>query len=115
MPEIGLDAPGVLPCVRQVVAGTVPEHVRVDLEVEACCLTSPRYELLEARDGEGGSTLGYEDEGGLGASLELPEGPKLTTGERMDRGCSVLSPADVKPPSLEFDLVPTKIADLRSP
>ena len=61
MTEKGLEASGVNALVSQCVTTGMAELMRVDLELEPCSLSSPRYKLPEARNGEGRCSLGKED------------------------------------------------------
>ena len=52
MAEIGLDGPGIDAVVGQLEAASMPEHVRVDLDIEACSLASALDHRLKATLGE---------------------------------------------------------------
>jgi hypothetical protein len=50
--KIGLDRPGIDAVVGQLEAAGVAQHVRVDLHIEACSLTSALDHRLKAALGE---------------------------------------------------------------
>ena len=50
--KIGLDRPGIDAVVGQLEAAGVAQHVRVDLHIEACSLTSTLDHRLKATPGE---------------------------------------------------------------
>jgi hypothetical protein len=50
--EIGLQRPGIPPRVRLVETASVPQHVRVRLDLEPGSLASPANELLEVARSE---------------------------------------------------------------
>ena len=52
MAEIGLDGPSIDAVVGQLEAASMPEHVRVDLDIEACSLASALDHRLKATLGE---------------------------------------------------------------
>jgi hypothetical protein len=62
MAEVCLQGSRIEALVCQGEATGMPQLMRVDLELEARCLASPRYELLEAADSEGCPPLTDEHE-----------------------------------------------------
>jgi hypothetical protein len=60
--EVGLDGPGIDAVVGQFEAASMPQHVRVDLHIEACSLTSAFDHCLEAAPGERHAPFADEDE-----------------------------------------------------
>ena len=76
MAEIGLDGPGIDAVVGQLEAAGVAQHVRVDLHIEACSLTSALNHRLEATLGEWRAAFRCEHEWRFGVlfTLEPPQG-----------------------------------------
>ena len=74
--EIGLDSPGIDAVVSQLKAAGVAQHVRVDLHIEACSLTSALDDRLKATLGEWRAAFRCEQERRFGVSftLEPPQG-----------------------------------------
>jgi len=71
--EIGLDGPGIDAVVGQLEAAGVAQHVRVDLHIEACSLTSAFDHRLKATLG---AAFRCEQERRFGVlfTLEPPQG-----------------------------------------
>src|SRR5262245_10018602 len=62
MPEIGLQRARIPASVRLVETASVPQHVRVRLDLEPGSLASSANELLEVADGHWRAALGHEQE-----------------------------------------------------
>ena len=62
MAEVGLDRSGIDAVIRQFEPAGVAEHVRVDLHIEACSLTSALDRRLKAPLGEWRAALRCEHE-----------------------------------------------------
>jgi len=43
MPEVGLNRTGIVTCIGELEAASMPKHVRVNLQLESCGFTSSRY------------------------------------------------------------------------
>ena len=69
--EVGLDRPGIDAVVGQFEAAGVAEHVRVDLHIEACSLTSALDHRLKATLGEWRAAFRCEHERRLWLLLAL--------------------------------------------
>ena len=74
--KIGLDRPGIDAVVGQLEATSVAQHVRVDLHIEACGLTSALDHRLKATPGEWRAAFRCEHERRFGVlfTLEPPQG-----------------------------------------
>jgi hypothetical protein len=70
-PRIGLDGPGIDAVVDQLEAASMSQHVRVDLHIEANCLTGTFNYRLEAASGERYTPFANEDEWQLRLLLAL--------------------------------------------
>src|SRR5262249_6951821 len=62
VPEIGLQRPRIPASVRLVETASVPQHVRVRLDLERGSLASSANELLKVADGHWRAALGHEQE-----------------------------------------------------
>ena len=76
MTKIGLDGPGIDAVVGQLEPAGVAQHVRVDLHIEACSLTSAFDHRLKATLGEWRAAFRCEHERRFGVlfTLEPPQG-----------------------------------------
>ena len=60
--QIGLDRSGIHTVVGQLETASMPEHVRVDLHIEACSLVGSLDHRLKAALGEGRAAFRSEHE-----------------------------------------------------
>src|SRR5215472_9687598 len=61
--QVGLQAARVVAFVCELVAASVPQHVRVRFDFEPSSLASPADKLLEVAHGHRRAALGHEEEG----------------------------------------------------
>src|SRR5438105_1747422 len=82
--------------VGELVAASMPQHVRMNLEREASLATQPGDHPAKAADRERRTAFGHEHERGFGRlALDPAQGPQLDARQRMNRGRAVL--AAIKP------------------
>src|SRR5262245_35967721 len=92
VPEVSLQSARVVTLVRELVAASVAEHVRVRLDLEPGSLASPADELLEVADGHRRAALGHEEERRLtlGLPVQLAQRPQLAACQRVSRRRAML-------------------------
>ncbi len=116
MPEVLLDRSGVVPLIGELVAGRVPEHVRMDREGEFRALAGARDQLPCRRRRHRSAALRHEQVGRLRIlTAELTQRPELGPADRMRRGQAVLKSRDVDQAGLQVDLLPAHRDELRHP
>ena len=116
VPEVLLDRSRVVPFVRELVAGGVPQHVRMDREGEFRELAGARNQLPGRRRRHRSAALGDEQIGRLGiVAAQLPERPELGAADRMGRGQAVLQSRHMHQAGLQIDLLPAHRHELRDP
>jgi len=115
MPEVVLQSTGILSIIRQLIAASVTQHVRMNREGQWARLVDTRERLAKARRGHWRVPLGLEKVAPLGlVPSQPPQCSKLLPAERMNRRHPVLQPRDVQEPLSEIDLIPgerTKLTD----
>ena len=114
MAEPALDRPGVVPLVREGIAASVPQHMRVFLDLQTAggrgALEHPAEPGLV--NGEPRSlTKTKGDDGAFPLTPSQCSQPIAL--DRMRARRAVLDPADAEHRAVEVDLVPTQVAGSR--
>jgi len=91
----------------------MPEHVRVDGELEPGADGKARQHLAEACGGHGGAALGHEDVAAAAIfALESPQRPHFLAAQLMHAGNAVLQAAHMDEAMQKVDLIPGQRAQL---
>jgi hypothetical protein len=111
-----LQAPRIVPGVRQGEAARVTRHVRMDWKWHASALAEARDQRVKSLGRHRAAALGskYMRARRLFA-LHAAQGADLVTLARMDATRSALAASDMQSAGGKFDLVPLKIAQLAGP
>jgi hypothetical protein len=114
VPEVLLDRSRVVPLVRELVAGRVPQHVRMDGEGEFRELAGACDQLARRRRRHRSAALGDEQVGCFRVvAAELAQRPQLGAADRMGGGDAVLQSCNMHQAGLEVDLLPPHRDELR--
>jgi hypothetical protein len=99
----------------QLIAGGVPQHVRMDLERKVCFLPCTLDHPIEAIRREWSAAFAHEHEWGLRCfPPELAQRPELIAANGMSARLSALYSADMKRCGVPVDLLPSQVANFRS-
>jgi hypothetical protein len=105
-----------VPLVRKLVAGRMPEHMRMDREEEFRELAGARNELSGCRRRHRSASLSDEQIRRIRiVAPELAQCPELGPADRMRRGQAVLQSRDMHQAGLQIDLLPAHRHELRDP
>jgi hypothetical protein len=112
--EVLLDRSRVVPLVRELVAGRVPEHVRMDREGEFGEFAGARNQLSGRRRRHRSAAFGDEQVGRVRiVAAQLPESSELGPADRMSRGQAVLQSRHMHQAGLEVNLLPAHRHEFR--
>lgn len=107
VPEVLLDRAGIVPIIRELIAGRVPQHVRMDGEGEGGELAGASDHFARRRRRHGPAALGDEQVGRFWVlPAELAKRSELRPSDRMRRQRPVLQTRHVHQAGLEVDLLP---------
>ena len=107
MPKVLLNRSGVVPLIRELVAGGVPEHVRVDREGEFRELAGAHDYFSRRRRRHRSAAFRHEQIRRLRIiASEFAERPKLGATDRLSGGEAVLQSRDMYQAGLQVDLLP---------
>jgi len=112
MPEVMRQRPSVLAIVRELVAGRMPQHVRMYSEGEARRAGGALDHPQEPSRCYWRSGLGHEHI--RARPLQRSQGSKLRPMQRMNAGAAALRAVDVQPALSKIDLRPAKATKLGS-
>ena len=117
--EVGLDCPGVVSLVGEVVAAGVAQHVGVDGQADSRKprqLAGTRHDLSDGDRRERRASFTHEHESITAAgSVQRPERPHFVPGEWMHRGDAVLEACDMEPRPRKINLAPLQPYRFRDP
>ena len=115
MAEVSLDRTSILTSIGKDESTGVPKHTGMNFETNPRRFSGTSNHPVEAADSQRISSLRYEDERRRRGSVQFSESPELSTAEWMHRWCPILEAIDVEDSSIEVDLLPFQVDELRSP
>jgi len=111
--EVVLQGSRVPAIIGKLEPARMPQHVRVDGELEPGADGEAGQHLAEARGGHGGAALGHEDVAARSIrSLESPQRAHFLATPLVHAGNAVLQAAHMDEPMSEVDLIPSQGAQL---
>src|SRR5215469_18418835 len=107
MPEVILNGSRVVTVTGELVSGTMPQHVGVDLKGKLCLLTGALHQPIEPIWCEWRPSLVDKHECGLGGlALELAQGAHFVSADGMGGWLAILGAADMQGCAGKVDLRP---------
>jgi hypothetical protein len=88
VPQIGLDGPCIHAFVREVIAGGVPQHVRMDREIEFCIFPCPSHQFPYRGRSHWPFAFGGEDIDSAVVTPEPPQGANFSASQGVGTGKS---------------------------